>query len=216
MAGKGDDKGELEQLRRLEGEPDERDLDPGHIVRPADTEDKGEQHQPVGQRYMQPPQVGHRLVVHSGEEEHRPAAEPDGDALDDGPGEIDIARIPDAQQQHYAHRRGGEAQPPYHLVRLPEVADHHIPDALHHALGSPSSKTLFSIISHPARRRNPPGAMFTVSIHAAVFFPGAPGRACQSPESWYNKRIRSAFFRKAFLLPQAIHPPTYKEVTKTC
>ena len=131
VVGKGDNKGELEQLRGLEGEPHKGDLQPGHIVGTPDTEDKGEQHQEIGGRQMEPPQIRHGLVVDAGDHHHGAAAQAGGDDLYHNPAGLYIARIPDAGEQQDTEGGRKQTQPPDDLIGEFIIADNAAPDFFH-------------------------------------------------------------------------------------
>ena len=168
MIGKGDNERELEQLRGLEGKPHKGDPQPGHVVRPADAQHKGEPHQRIGQRQVQPPQVGHRLVVDAGDHHHGTAAQPGSHDLYDDTVQLYIVGIPDAQEHQHTEGRRKQAQPPDHLVGEFIIADNAAPDFLHLSPPGPIFREreffLSFIISPGASRCKPLPGEFTVWI----------------------------------------------------
>ena len=166
VVGEGDDKGELEQLRGLEGEPHKRDLQPGHVIGTADAQNKGEQHQEVGRWQMEPPQIRHGLVVNAGDHHHGTAAQAGGDDLDDDTAGLHIAGIPDAGEQHHTEGGRKQAQPPDDFIGEFIVADNNVPDFFHLLPPYPEYRERDFSLSFYYKPRNTPAQAALRRIHS--------------------------------------------------
>lgn len=153
----------LSSSEGLEGEPHKGDLQPGHIVGTPDAEDKGEQHQEIGGRQMEPPQIRHGLVVDAGDHHHGTAAQAGSDDLYHNPAGLYIARIPDAGEQQDTEGGRKQTQPPDDLIGEFIIADDAAPD-------------FFLVSSTPVQK---PGTGFSLSFYYKPrIFPAqaGPGR----------------------------------------